>query len=44
LLVSQFVTLYMTPTLYIYMENLADWSRGQVARLRGRAPLRATKA
>jgi HAE1 family hydrophobic/amphiphilic exporter-1 len=44
LLVSQFVTLYMTPTLYIYMENLADWSRGQVARLRGRALLRATKA
>jgi HAE1 family hydrophobic/amphiphilic exporter-1 len=43
LLVSQFVTLYMTPTLYIYMEKLAAWSRGLVARLRSRAPLTATK-
>jgi len=34
----------MTPTLYIYMEDLAGWTRGQVARLRGRAPLKVTDA
>jgi HAE1 family hydrophobic/amphiphilic exporter-1 len=32
LLVSQLVTLYMTPTLYIYMEQIAAGSRGVWAR------------
>ena len=42
LLVSQFVTLYMTPTLYIYMERLAAGARGLRERLRGRGPLKVT--
>jgi hypothetical protein len=40
--VSQFVTLYMTPTLYIYMEQLAAGTRALRGRLFGRAPDKAT--
>ena len=36
LLVSQLVTLYMTPTLYIYMEQLAGGARDLVRRMRKR--------
>ena len=36
LLVSQVVTLYMTPTLYIYMEQLAAGTRNVFRRLAGR--------
>jgi HAE1 family hydrophobic/amphiphilic exporter-1 len=39
LIVSQLVTLYMTPTLYIYMEQLAAGARNLRARYSGRAPL-----
>jgi hydrophobic/amphiphilic exporter-1 (mainly G- bacteria), HAE1 family len=44
LLVSQFVTLYMTPTLYIYMEDLAAGARSLRAQMRGRGPLKVTDA
>jgi HAE1 family hydrophobic/amphiphilic exporter-1 len=36
LLVSQVLTLYMTPTLYIYMEQLAAGTRSLYALLRRR--------
>ncbi len=36
LLVSQVLTLYMTPVLYIYMEELAAGARNQRARLFGK--------
>jgi HAE1 family hydrophobic/amphiphilic exporter-1 len=38
LLVSQVLTLYMTPTLYIYMEQLAAGTRSLYASLRRRRP------
>jgi HAE1 family hydrophobic/amphiphilic exporter-1 len=29
LLVSQFLTLYITPVIYLYMEQLQNWVRGR---------------
>jgi HAE1 family hydrophobic/amphiphilic exporter-1 len=42
LLVSQVLTLYMTPVLYIYMEQLADSARRLVQKIRGPAAARET--
>ncbi len=42
LLVSQVLTLYMTPTLYIYMEQLADMTRRLFGRARGKARVQET--
>jgi len=36
LIVSQVLTLYMTPTLYIYMEQLADATRGLIRKVPAR--------
>jgi HAE1 family hydrophobic/amphiphilic exporter-1 len=43
LLVSQLVTLYMTPTLYVYMEQLAGGARNLVRRI-GKRPADAAQA
>jgi multidrug efflux pump len=44
LMVSQLLTLYTTPVVYLYLDRLRVWFEHQRARLRGRVPIPSTKS
>ena len=44
LIVSQLLTLYTTPVVYLYLDRFGQWSRGWLRRLFGRKPAEANPA